>query len=181
MHRHPHLLSRTQLPPLPFQAATRRTQDSTLAALDVESSVIPSENTPLNIRNSSGLSLAVESLSLPTDDKFASISTFSVNDANNVPTLKSVPSVEPLATTLSHKSVDRLHANEVFENLSTVPFLEYTDFYPNIIHRPPLIGSTPEYNEIYNRIVTPYSADGFELLLSDCNLTQFYPLLVRNL
>lgn len=60
-------------------------------------------------------------------------------------------------------------------------YLSYTDFSRSIIHHSPLTITTPLDTEIYERIITPYSAGAFAELLNSCNLSEKYPLLVNNL
>jgi hypothetical protein len=66
-------------------------------------------------------------------------------------------------------------------NLPPHPILHYTDFSTSISHRPVPLDACPGDIEIYERVVTPYNADAYEMLLEQYELTNQYPLLVQNL
>jgi hypothetical protein len=82
---------------------------------------------------------------------------------------------------LGHADLDHIPSTNLFLSMTSPSLLNYRNFYDTIIHRPPLLISTDDHNEIYNRIVQPYDPDAFENLLLHHELTYLYPLLVSNL
>jgi hypothetical protein len=60
-------------------------------------------------------------------------------------------------------------------------FLRYTDFSSFIHHRTRPPNADPADYEIYERVITPYNADAFSIMLEKHKLTSTYPLLVENL
>jgi len=61
------------------------------------------------------------------------------------------------------------------------PPLLYTDFSSTISHRLPTPAISPPDQEIFSRVVHPYSADAFDTSLRKHHLTSNYPLLIQNL
>lgn len=61
------------------------------------------------------------------------------------------------------------------------PSLRYTDFSSTILHRLPTPAISPPDQEIFSRVVHPYSAEAFDTSLCKHHLTSNYPLLIQNL
>jgi hypothetical protein len=70
---------------------------------------------------------------------------------------------------------------EDFLTTATPPQLSYPHLRPSIIPRPLFNPSRHSHPELFNKIVCPYNADAFELMLAKHNLTSAYPDLVTNL
>ncbi|PPR05117.1 hypothetical protein CVT24_010092 [Panaeolus cyanescens] len=69
----------------------------------------------------------------------------------------------------------------LFLEASLSPSLIYADFSSTIVERPPVPSSTLFPHSLYDKIVTPYSADAFESYLNSLNIAHKYPLLCENL
>ncbi|PPR01940.1 hypothetical protein CVT24_001279 [Panaeolus cyanescens] len=95
--------------------------------------------------------------------------------------LTSVHSVGALPTTLSPSPAEGVDALSLFLEASLSPSLIYSDFSSTIVERPP--GPSPSLFpfSLYEKIVTPYSADAFESHLVSLNLSDKYSLLCNNL
>lgn len=70
---------------------------------------------------------------------------------------------------------------ESFLTSASPPSLSYPSLRPTIIPRPNFDPSLHLHAELFNKIVSPYNADAFELMLNKHNLSQLYPDLVTNL
>ncbi|KAF8193974.1 hypothetical protein K438DRAFT_1537523, partial [Mycena galopus ATCC 62051] len=57
----------------------------------------------------------------------------------------------------------------------------YPDLRPFVHRRLPLGSSTPQHNELFERVIHPYNTSEFEHLLKKHNLSDRYPQLVNNL
>ncbi|PPR08177.1 hypothetical protein CVT24_001713 [Panaeolus cyanescens] len=85
----------------------------------------------------------------------------------------------PTTPSRSHVEPDEQFAR--FLEASLPPSLLYSDFSSSIIRRPPGPSSSSYPLSLFDKIVTPYSADSFELALSSLNIAHKYPLLCHNL
>jgi hypothetical protein len=94
----------------------------------------------------------------------------------------SVPSAVQRPTSLSPGPVVRvLTASDSLSPCILPQVLPYRDFSNTIVHRSPLITADKHSDDIFLKIIHPYSTDAFEFFLSKHLLTYFYPLLVPNL
>ncbi|PPQ82674.1 hypothetical protein CVT24_004343 [Panaeolus cyanescens] len=81
----------------------------------------------------------------------------------------------------SPATADNASSFQNFLDIATPPALIYSDFTNNIVQRPRFDPSIHHSPSIFEKIVTPYSADAFELALANHGLVSKYPLLCQNL
>ena len=68
-----------------------------------------------------------------------------------------------------------------FLSVSHLPTLTYPSFSSLITQRPPFDASIHDRPDLFDKIICPYNADAFNLLLNKHDLTRFYPDLITNL
>ncbi|PPR00693.1 hypothetical protein CVT24_000981 [Panaeolus cyanescens] len=97
------------------------------------------------------------------------------------PKLTSAPSVEVPPTTPSLSPAEGADSLSSFLEVSLPPSLIYSDFSATIVRRPPGPSHHLHPLSLFEKIVTPYSADAFESDLHSLNIFHKYPLLCHNL